>query len=148
MTDHPTLDEMIDRLKLEPHPEGGFFREVWRSPLELPAGVLTDDHDGERNAGTSILYLLPEDDDSAPHRVCSAELWLYQYGNPLRLTIEPPGDERATEAVLGPGPNQAFQKLVPPNHWQKARPLPGAAGYTLVGCVVVPGFDFQDFEMR
>lgn len=147
MTDAPDIDALIDRLDLEPHPEGGYFRETWRSDLELPSDVLTPEHDGRRSAGTSILYLVPADDDSAPHRVASDELWLYHLGDPLELTVrrslERPGDS----VIIGPGDDHRFQAQVPANHWQSASSTGDDAGYTLVACVVVPGFDFDDFEM-
>lgn len=147
MTDHPSAQQLIERLGLEPHPEGGYFRETWRSSLTLPADALTADHGGARDAGTSILYLLPEDDRSARHRVCSDELWLFQCGAPLRLTIESPDGDQSADILLGAEKSCRFQKLVPANHWQSAQSTGGHAGYTLVGCVVVPGFDFADFEM-
>lgn len=147
MTDFPDADALIDRLELEPHPEGGYFRETWRSDLELPANVLTPDHDGRRNAGTSILYLVPADDDSAPHRVASDELWLHHFGDPLELTVRRARNRSGDTVVLGPGPDHRFQSVVPANHWQSARSTGEEAGYSLMACVVVPGFDFDDFEM-
>ncbi|MGM0578416.1 MAG: cupin domain-containing protein [Myxococcota bacterium] len=140
-----TVEELITTLGLARHPEGGYFRETWRSELELPASALPD-HPGARSAGTSILYLLPAGRISALHRVRSDELWLFQMGDPLRLRLGPERDP-LEEYVLGPRPGDRLQVLVPAGWWQTAAPIDGPAGYTLVGCVVVPGFDFADFEM-
>jgi len=142
-------DALIDRLGLEAHPEGGYFRETWRSDLELPADVLPD-HDGPRSAGTSILFMLPDGARSALHRVTSEELWLYQGGDAVQLTMQPAlrtSDARIETVTVGPEPGQQFQAVVPGGWWQAAEHVPGAAGYVLVACVVVPGFDFADFEM-
>jgi uncharacterized protein len=137
--------QLIDKLQLQPHPEGGFYRETWRSNLSLPQSILPAEYKGDRSAGTAILFLLPTGHCSRWHRVRSAELWFYQAGDPLELvmaeTLE--GATQITEI----GRDYAFQAIVPPNHWQKARPIADVAGYALVACVVVPGFDFADFEM-
>ena len=127
--------DLIDTLRLEPHPEGGYFRETFRSAVELPAYGAT------RSAVTSILFLLPTGARSRRHRVRSDELWLHQQGDPLRLTI-------ADEArLLGQRDGALLQAAVPAGVWQSAEALPGPHGYALVGCVVAPGFDFVDFEM-
>lgn len=135
---------IVDNLELEEHPEGGFYREVYRSVLTLPETTLPD-HDGPRSAGTSILYLLPHGVQSAWHRVKSDELWLYHGGDPMELTMRPDEDTADAEHVVGIGGE--LQVLVPANWWQTATPAQGDHGYSLVGCVVVPGFDFDDFEM-
>lgn len=134
----PVLAEQLD---LAPHPEGGWFRETWRSErtLDLP------DYDGPRSAGTAIYYLLAPGERSAWHRVRSAELWFWHRGGPLTLTLGGSGESPAepVESVLGP---DAPQLLVPPGVWQAARPA--GEEEVLVSCVVVPGFDFADFELK
>jgi predicted cupin superfamily sugar epimerase len=112
----------------------------------LPPSVLPDGYAGDRTAGTAILFLLPTGHSSRWHRVKSSELWFHQAGDPLELTIA-----QSIESELPPvylGRDRTFQAVVPPNWWQKAQPIAGAAGYSLVACVVVPGFDFADFEMN
>lgn len=146
-SENRAVNRWVERLGLEPHPEGGYFRETWRSELVLPGEVLTPSHGGERNAGTSILYLLPSGERSARHRVASDELWLFQAGDPLDLRIEDPDSGQERRVRLGLGEGQQLQALVPAGWWQSAGGVDGEAGYTLVGCVVVPGFDFADFEM-
>lgn len=143
MTDHP---DWVRQLDMAPHPEGGFFKETWRSDLVLGESVLPPDYTGPRNAGTAILFVLLPGQQSAWHTVRSAELWLYHRGSPLLLEFGREQDSAATY-VLGPDivAGQHPQLLVPPGYWQRAEPRDGEA--TLVSCVVVPGFDFADFAL-
>ncbi len=139
------INSLIDRLQLQPHPEGGFYRETWRSNLCLPQSILPAEYTGDRSAGTSILFLLPTGHFSQWHRVRSAELWFHQAGDPIELVIAATVEGEAQTIELGR--EHIFQAVVPPNYWQRATPVPGTAGYALVACVVVPGFDFADFEL-
>jgi predicted cupin superfamily sugar epimerase len=140
-------------LGLQPHPEGGFFAETWRSPVTVPATVLPPGYDGDRSLATSILFLLLPGQRSAWHVVRSAELWLHQRGGPLMLSLGgddpagPAGGDAVREHLLGTEPQagQSPQLLVPPGHWQSARPATDEP--VLVGCVVAPGFDFADFRL-
>jgi predicted cupin superfamily sugar epimerase len=128
----------VTRWRLEPHPEGGYFRETYRSPLSTrPPGW-----PGERSLATAILYLLPAGEQSAWHRVRGHELWLWQGGGAMELHI----GEQAQ--VVGPDPaaGQEPQVLVPAGSWQSATPADGA--WSLVACLVAPGFDDEDFELR
>jgi predicted cupin superfamily sugar epimerase len=141
---------LIERLGLEPHPEGGFYRETWRSPVVLPASALPPGYPGPRAVMTSIYFLLPTGVESALHRVRSEELWMHHEGDPVELGIGPT-PEAASDPTrrrrLGPGPEASHQIVVPAGEWQTARALPGPVGHALVGCVVAPGFDFEDFEL-
>ena len=137
--------QLIHKLQLQPHPEGGFYRETWRSNLCLPKSILPDEYTGDRSAGTSILFLLPTGHYSRWHRVRSAELWFHQAGDLLELVVAETLD--GAKQTIQLGQDYTFQAVVPPNYWQRATPIPGAAGYALVACVVVPGFDFGDFEL-
>ncbi len=130
-----TANDIIKHLSLRPHPEGGWYRETWRA----------DAADGERAVGTSIYYLLDVGDFSHWHRVDAAEIWHFYAGAPLSLTVSPDGHD-AQAWVLGPEimAGQLPQRIVPPNWWQTATSL---GGWTLVGCTVSPGFDFETFEM-
>lgn len=124
-------EETVRRLGLLPHPEGGFYRETFRSPLrvQLPDGR-------ERSASTAIHYLLPAGAWSAWHRVQADEVWHYYDGAPLtlfRLGMEPARLDRRLPQVV-----------VPAGIWQAALPDGGA---TLCGCTVAPGFEFDDFEL-
>jgi len=141
---------IIERLELGPHPEGGWYRETWRSPVVLREEALPRGYIGERRAMTSILFLLPTGVRSRLHRVRSEELWLHHQGDDLRLGVgaTPAAAEDAGLAVLlGQGDAAQLQAVVPPGDWQQAEALAGSFGYALVGCVVAPGFEFADFEM-
>ncbi|KQY37407.1 hypothetical protein ASD42_02085 [Nocardia sp. Root136] len=131
-------------LDLLPHPEGGWFRETWRSTHTfVPEG-----YPGPRVAATGILFLLPPDEQSIWHAVRSDELWMWHRGGPLELSLGGDGDTPGTpeRVILGPDIEQRHhvQQLVPAGHWQAARPCADAE--VLVSCVVAPGFDFDDFR--
>ncbi|MEM8697475.1 MAG: cupin domain-containing protein [Pseudomonadota bacterium] len=133
---------LCEELDLSPHPEGGWYRETWRA----------DAPDGGRAAGTAIHFLLAAGDRSHWHRVDAAELWFWHCGDPLALHIAdtPDGGDPPWRTVRLGGDvtgGEAPQALVPPDHWQAAEPVDGAAGYTLVSCAVVPGFDFAGFTL-
>ncbi|NUR94370.1 MAG: cupin domain-containing protein [Kribbellaceae bacterium] len=130
--------ELATLLDLEPHPEGGWYRETWRSTVDVePEG-----YGGSRATATAIYFLLAPGEESASHRVRSAEIWLWHSGGPLELEF----DEHSV--VLGPDvrAGQQPQVVIPPGAWQSARPAGAEA--VLVSCIVSPGFDFADFTMR
>jgi hypothetical protein len=142
MTPRPPLAEQLD---LWPHPEGGWFRETWRSPVSFsPEG-----YRGPRSAATAIYFLLHPGEESRWHVVRSDELWFWHGGGPLELRLGGPGDEPSDgRAVLlggDPGAGQQPQAHVPGGVWQSAAPAGHAP--VLVSCVVVPGFDFADFRL-
>lgn len=126
--------EVIERLGLVPHPEGGWYRETWR---DLPA-------DGGRGVGSAIYFLLAEGERSHWHRVDAAEAWHHYGGGRLELAIVE-GDHHQ-RIVLGPELTDDCepQAVVPARAWQAARPLDG---WVLVGCTVSPAFDFSGFEL-
>jgi len=141
------LPEWVRRLDLAPHPEGGWYRETWRSDLTFSQPTLPPHYDGPRSAGTAILFVLMPGQQSAWHTVRSAELWLYHRGSPLVLEYGP-ARESPTRTLLGSDieAGQLPQTLVEPGHWQRARSE--GSEPTLVSCVVVPGFDFADFGLE
>ena len=124
-------DAIIAALGLQPHPEGGHYRETWR---DTPP-------DGTRGAGTAILFLLRQGERSHWHQVDAAELWLWHAGAPLRLLRHPGPD-----LLLGPdlASGESLQGLVPAHAWQAAEPQ---GAWTLVSCTVAPAFDFQGFQL-
>jgi predicted cupin superfamily sugar epimerase len=135
------VEELIRTLALAPHPEGGHFREIWRAGLR----VQSSDERGARSALTSIYFLLPSGAVSRWHRVRSDEIWHLYEGAPLELLLVPPDAFRLERRVLGPlAPDQSPVRCVPAGWWQAARSL---GAYTLVGCTVGPGFEFDDFEL-
>jgi hypothetical protein len=133
--------QLIERLGLAPHPEGGYFRELFRAGL----GVVPGDGRGARSALTSIYFLLPAGEVSRWHRVRSDEVWHHCEGAPLELLVIAPAVPRLERLALGPlGERQSPVHCVPAHWWQAARPL---GAYTLVSCTVGPGFEFADFEL-
>ena len=135
------IDELIRTLGLTPHPEGGFYSETWRSPLQ----VTPSDGRGTRSALTTIYFLLPAGAISRWHRVRSDEVWVHVEGAPLELLTLPPDEWRLERIRLGPSAEgQIPVECVPAGWWQAARSL---GSYTLVSCVVGPGFEFSDFEL-
>jgi len=135
------IEEVITQLGLQPHPEGGYYAETFRS---LESVMLSDGR--QRSASTAIYFLLPEGAFSALHRVAANECWHHYGGAPLELVmISPKGS--LERVILGPDLNagQRPQQVVLSGWWQAARPLDG--GSSLAGCTVAPGFDFADFEM-
>jgi hypothetical protein len=143
MTARPLLAEQLD---LQPHPEGGWFRETWRSPvLVQPSG-----YQGERSAATAIYFLLQPGEKSRWHVVRSDEMWFWHNGGPLVLVLGGAGDQPAdgNEVILGGDvpAGQQPQALVPGGTWQRA--APAGDDPVLVSCVVAPGFDFADFRLH
>jgi predicted cupin superfamily sugar epimerase len=125
-------------LHLEPHPEGGWYRETWRheSSIETPRGT--------RRLATCVTFLLQPGEQSAWHRVASAELWLWQGGGPMLLTVGGFGNAPVTEGSVELA--EGGQHLVRADEWQTARPARDEP--SLVACVVSPGFDFADFALH
>lgn len=124
-----TAAEVIALLQLERHPEGGWYRQTFR-----------DDVPGGRAHSTLIYYFLERGDQSAWHRVDSAEVWHWYAGAPLQLRIDKQTLTLGNDLVAGERP----QAVVPPHAWQSARSL---GEWTLVGCSVAPGFEFAHFEL-
>jgi uncharacterized protein len=130
------IAELVARHSLSPHPEGGYFREVFRSPSIVTHPTK---HVG-RSASTAILFLLTPGSFSAFHRLCSDEVWHYYGGDPIRLHLLAAGGK--AEVELGPA---CPQVTVPQGCWQAA--CCTGDGYSFCGCTVAPGFEFEDFEL-
>ncbi len=129
-------EHYIKTLGLLPHPEGGFYKETYRSSLKI------ETEEGKRNTSTAIYFLLLENNFSAFHRIKSDELWHFYAGDTLEvIEITPEGELKITE--LG---EANFQYCVPAGNWFGSRVKKGGK-FSLVGCTVAPGFDFTDFEM-
>lgn len=144
MTTRPPLAEELD---LQPHPEGGWFRETWRTAVSFTP----DGYGGERSAATGIYYLLQPGERSRWHVVRSDEVWLWHSGGPLDLRLGGDGDRPAADAevvrlgvdvLAGDRP----QVVVPGGVWQSAEPAGDQP--VLVSCVVAPGFDYEDFRLE
>jgi len=137
-----TADSIIEYLNLTRHPEGGFYRETYRAEKSITL------EDGKvRNAGTAIYYLLKGTDKSHFHRVGSDELWLFHQGEPLEIHVIT-HDGTIETRVLGNrlDLNEEPQIAIPANVWFAAG-IQSRVGFSLVSCVVAPGFEFEDFEL-
>jgi predicted cupin superfamily sugar epimerase len=141
----PRTRQLIEQLQLQPHPEGGWYREVFRSPSQ----VMPQDGRPARSALTSIYFLLEAAQHSRWHRVLSDEVWVHLEGAALDLWTWDAVSGHLHSAVLGPVSAATVpQHVVAAGLWQAARPQANdAAGYTVVACMVGPGFDFSDFRM-
>ena len=123
-------------LQMQPHPEGGWYAETWRASSV----------GGERPIGSAILYLLAAGERSQWHRVDADEIWGWSGGDTLELQVWADGDRTVTTHRLGPDvmEGSTVQAVVPSGAWQAARTL---GSWTLVGCIVIPAFEFDGFEL-
>lgn len=138
------LQALIDRLGLVPHPEGGYYRETYRSALEFDAGP---PFNAARASCTGIYFLLTGGNFSALHRIRSDEMWHFYDGDPLHVhMIAPDGTYSVVTIGRDIEAGELPQFVVPAGHWFGAT-VSRAEGFALVGCTVSPGFDFADFEL-
>lgn len=130
-----SADFWVKHLQLFAHPEGGYFKEIYR------ASVMHDD----RNIATSIYFLLKRGDVSHLHRLTADEIWYYHQGDALKVTVIDK-DGNLTEHLLGPNAEhgESLQLIIPAGSIFGSEPM---GEYSLVGCMVSPGFDFKDFEL-
>ncbi|KAJ9687900.1 hypothetical protein PVL29_013901 [Vitis rotundifolia] len=163
-----STSEIVAKLNLQPHPEGGFFSETLRdTSVILPKSILPSEYKVERPVSTSIFFLLPSGNVSCLHRIPCAETWHFYMGEPLTVVELNEKDGKVKLTCLGPdilGGNQQLQYTVEPNVWFGAFPtkdfsiLPngvpeknpardGEHHYSLVGCTCAPAFQFEDFEL-
>jgi predicted cupin superfamily sugar epimerase len=128
--------EVIEALGMRAHPEGGWYAETWRASSV----------DGARPSASAILYLLAAGERSHWHRVDGDEIWQYSRGDPLELRVWADGEPAVATNRLGGDvvAGSVVQVVVPACAWQAARPL---GGWTLVGCIVTPAFEFAGFEL-
>lgn len=142
-----TLVDVVAALDLEPHPEGGYFRETYRAGEQVVTAR------GPRTASTAILFLIGLGHPSRFHRLASDELWLFHGGARLELCTLLPDASAETVVLGGAGlvvgsESVTPQAIVPAGAWQAARVLPTeGVDWSLVSCVATPGFDYADFEL-
>lgn len=139
----------IEQLQMQQHPEGGWFKEVYRSEGLIDGKALPADFGGPRSFSTSIYFLLQGEQYSAFHRIKSDELWHFYAGTPLTIyQIDTSGLLHEHKLGLDLEAGQSPQLVIEKNTWFGSRLMqPEAESYALVGCTVSPGFDFQDFEL-
>ncbi|MBT1706060.1 cupin domain-containing protein [Fulvivirgaceae bacterium PWU20] len=136
----------VELLQLTPHPEGGFFKETYRSSEVAGKECLSDGFTGKRNFSTAIYFLLRSQDRSLFHRIKSDEMWHYYAGGSLTLYVLNEGGLRTYKLGTSLENGESVQIVIPANSWFGAK-VNEADNYVLCGCTVSPGFDFEDFEM-
>ena len=140
-------DYWIDKLGLQKHPEGGFYKETYRSTEFISKDGLPSRFSADRNFSTSIYFLLFEDKFSAFHRIKQDELWHYHYGDSLTIhMISPDGEYSFQKLGLDLEKGESPQVIVPAEYYFAAE-VNDKSSYVLCGCTVAPGFDFADFQM-
>ncbi len=141
------VKRIVERFELEPHPEGGFYREVYRSTTKLDHPGIPAGSKAERSAGTLIYFLLSGGDFSAFHRVRSSdEIWHLYAGGPLEIFVIDDAGQLERRVLTTDVSAGEPTTMIPAGNWQSAR-LAAGADWALGGCTVAPGFDYEDFEM-
>jgi uncharacterized protein len=139
-------EDWIHYLNLQPHPEGGWFSEIYRNPEQISDKELTTKYSGTRNLATSIYFMLAYENISKLHRLKSDELWYFHYGSPLKVHIFHNKEYKTiimgTDILKG----QQLQLIIPAGAIFGAE-IEENHGFTIVGCMVTPGFHFNDFEL-
>lgn len=142
-----TAQQLIQQYNLLPHPEGGWFKETYKSSENIAANALPARFGGKRTFSTAIYFLLEQGNFSAFHRIKSDECWHFYAGDCLQVYVI---QMNGTLDIISLGNDmeqgQLFQYVVPANCWFASRPARNSS-FCFVGCTVAPGFDFADFEM-
>ena len=141
------IEQLIQQFDIRPHPEGGWYKQTYKSTVPVPVTALPPGFRGDRVFSTAIYFLLGKGNFSAFHKIKSDECWHFYSGDPLHVfIIDQNGD--LTIVTLGNDFNkgETFQYVVPANCWFASRPVQGSE-YCLVGCTVAPGFEFEDLEL-
>jgi len=141
------ITDIISKLDLKPHPEGGYYRETYRSEGSIPKDALSENYMGDRNYATAIYYLITSQNFSAFHKITQDETWHFYDGAAMRLHIISPQGEY-NELLIGNNLNrdEVPQFTVPGGYWF-ASEVSQPNSYSLMGCTVAPGFSFEDFIM-
>ncbi len=141
------VESIIAKFGLKPDPEGGYFRETYRSRGEIHESALPNEFQGNRNYATGIYFLLTSDTFSAFHSIKQDEMWHFYTGSPLKLHIISDSGTYESQIIGNDFLNGEIpQFTVPADHWFAAETIT-PDGYSFVGCTVAPGFDFEDFVM-
>jgi len=141
------IEELIEKLDLRPHPEGGYFKETYRSVGKINNNCLEPVYEGARNYSTCIYFLMTSDSFSSFHKVNQDEIWHFYEGSPIRLhVISENGNYTEYKIGRNFSKGEVPQLVVPGGHWFAAE-VSDNDSYSLVGCTVAPGFDFSDFNL-
>lgn len=142
-----TPQQLIQQFNLQPHPEGGWYKETYKSTELLPRAALPQRFNGDRSFSTAIYFLLEQGNFSAFHKIKSDECWHFYTGEPLDVyIINQQGALNIIELGNDINREHVFQYVVPANCWFASRPA-AESNFCFVGCTVAPGFDFEDFEL-
>lgn len=143
-----TINQWVEKLQMLPHPEGGFYKENYRSTEHIDLGCLPERFEGSRPFSTAIYFLITAGNFSAFHRIKSDECWHFYTGDPLWVHLIDNTTGAYSKIALGNELNGSavFQAVVPAGFWFASETQPGGS-FSLVGCTVAPGFDFADFEL-
>jgi hypothetical protein len=142
-----TAEYWIEKLQLQKHPEGGYFREVYRAEETIPKHNLHERYSGDRNYSTSIYFLITSNEFSSFHRIKSDETWHFYHGSPITIhTIDENGKYSAVKLGSNPEKGEVFQFTIPHGTWFAAS-VDEPDSYALVGCTVAPGFHYDDFKL-
>ena len=142
-----TAHSLVEKFNLLPHPEGGYYRELYRSSETIPPSGLPERFPGKRSFATAIYFLLETGNFSAFHRIKSDECWHFYAGDTLHIhVIHIDGSYELIKLGNHIYDNQCFQAQVPAGSWFASETAPGGL-FSFVGCTVSPGFDFADFEL-
>jgi len=140
-------NQLIQKYNLEPHPEGGWYKQTYKSNEQIAADALPERFGASRAFSTAIYFLLEKGNFSAFHRIKSDECWHFYAGDPLLIyIIEQSGGLKVISLGNDLEKGQSFQYVVPANCWFASRPAPESE-YCFVGCTVSPGFEFEDLEL-
>lgn len=143
----PGWQEIVRRLEMQPHPEGGYFKESYRAKGSIPGAALLHRPEAGRAYSTAIYYLLPPEGRSRLHRMKSDEIFHFYLGGPMSLVkLMPDGSHESVRLGQELADGQQLQHLVEAGTWFGGFCEPGSP-FSLVGCTVAPGFEFEDFEL-
>lgn len=141
-----SAQDLIEKLGLEPHQEGGWYRFIGKGGIRIAKSTLPAEYSGDRSCVSTIYYFLKEDEFSRWHKLHSEEIWTWHYGSSLIMTLGGTGDRPVPERTLRIGPDlekgDRFQITVPAFQWQETRLADG--GFALVSCIVSPGYEDAD----
>jgi uncharacterized protein len=140
------VDYWINHLQLLPHPEGGFYKETYRSKEMVNSHALPDRFEGDRNFSTAIYFMLRSQDRSVFHRIKSDELWHFYQGSTLLIYVLLEDELKIHKLGSNPENGESLQVMIPAHRWFGAQ-VEKQNSFALCGCTVAPGFDFGDFEM-
>lgn len=141
------LEEIVQQLDLQPHPEGGYFKETYRSSGSISSNDLGDQYEGQRNYSTCIYFLLTAENFSAFHRIKQDEIWHFYDGSPIQLHMIDPEGNYSKQLIGRDLRNGELPQFVVPGGYWFASEVSEGGSFSFTGCTVAPGFSFEDFDL-